>query len=153
MISLEFIKNLTIYLEVDKILSENFLYRPTRSKFSSYLRLDNKVREYKEFLELQCEESGFHDDLRELLESYKNQLAIVSRYWFFIPESDFFTQENVIGPQDVTNMLKAVEDSILGKVIDDRYVLQTTIMKMPYDKNWSTIVADFDFYFYCVMED
>lgn len=145
---LEFISNIAVVFEVEKVLSENFLYRPTRGKGGRpFLRLDESVRAYKETLKDSCESTGFHEYLTELQNCYIN-IAVISKYTFFIPEKEFFFQDGRIGRADVTNMLKAVEDTVLGTIIDDSNVLQTTILKSPYEYEFSTIVAEFDFFQY-----
>jgi hypothetical protein len=147
---LEFITDVSIILEVEKILSENFLYRPSRGKGGRpYLRLDETVRAYKEQIKENCEVSGFHEQLTEIVNSNKN-IAVISKYSFFLPVSEFFFKDGRIGKSDVTNMLKAVEDSVLGTVIDDSNVLQNTIVKAPHDKVFSIIVAEFEFYNYAI---
>lgn len=146
---IKYITSSTVTIPVEKILSENFLYRPSRGKGGhAYLRLDENVRAYKDYLKQECEESGFHDLLSEIKSKFGDSIIIVSYYTFYLPESEFFLQDGRIGRSDVTNMLKAVEDSILGEVIDDRQVVQTLIRKCPTENNRSVISATYYFYYF-----
>lgn len=145
MINLEFVSNVEITLSVDKILSENILYKPVRRGKYISLILSNEVREYKDSIKICCKESDFYDYISYLKSSYDN-LVVKSKYTFLLPITSFFTKGGDLGRNDVTNMVKSVEDTILGEVIDDRYVIENTVVKSPILGDISYIVANFEFY-------
>jgi Holliday junction resolvase RusA-like endonuclease len=159
LLDLTFITSAQIIVPVKKILSENILYRPTMvygkgtGKRKMFFRIDNEVREYKEHVKNVCETSDFHEHLTEIRDKYQN-LAIVSSYTFMIPFDKFFvSRSDDFSRLDVTNMVKAVEDTILGEVIDDKYVLENTVKKIPVMSTNYTIEATFEFYSYAVIVD
>jgi Holliday junction resolvase RusA-like endonuclease len=100
-----------------------------------------------------CLVCGFHKDLKKISESYPKKIAIKAEYNFNIPIKKFFTLAGDITKCDVTNMLKAVEDSILGEIIDDRYVLESVIRKNPTEDEFYSIHAAFDFYSYKLVRE
>lgn len=145
MTNLEFVSSAEISFSVTKILSENILYKPVkRGKYISLI-LSNEVREYKESIKSCCEETDFYDYVSQLKSSHNN-LVIKSKYIFLLPVHLFFTQGGDLGRNDVTNMVKSVEDTILGEVIDDRYVIENTVVKSPILGDVPYIVANFEFY-------
>jgi hypothetical protein len=159
LLDLNFITSTQIIVPVKKILSENILYRPTMvfgkgtGKRKMFFRIDNDVREYKDHVKEICESSDFHDHLQEIRDTHQN-LAIVSSYIFMIPFDKFFVPKSEdFSRLDVTNMVKAVEDTILGEVIDDKYVLESTVKKVPVMSTDYTIEAIFDFYQYSIIMD
>jgi hypothetical protein len=145
---LEFITVAECTLQVEKILSENFLYRPWHNR----LVLSNEVRSYKKTLSGSCEECGFHEFLSDLREKEPN-LAIKAEYDFNLPLKKFFTSTGDFSGCDVTNMIKAVEDSILGEVIDDKYVIESIVRKNPTLEDVYTIRASFNFFRYQLVRE
>lgn len=145
MFNLTFVDSAEISFEVSKILSENILYRPVnRGKYVSLI-LSSEVRKYKENLKYCCEVSEFYDFVTNLKEKYVN-LAVKSLYEFLIPFTSYFTKQGDLSKNDVTNMVKSVEDTILGEVIDDRYVIESMVRKSPILDSSSYITVSFEFY-------
>jgi hypothetical protein len=157
LLDLTFITSAQIIVPVKKILSENILYRPTMGRKGGgrrmFFRLDTDVREYKDHVKDVCETSDFHEHLTEIRDKHPS-LAVVSTYIFMIPFEKFFiSKSDDFSRLDVTNMVKAVEDTILGEVIDDKYVLENTVKKIPVMSNNYTIEAIFHFYDYTIIVD
>ena len=159
LLDLSFITSAQIIIPVKKILSENILYRPTvvygkgTGKRKMFFHIDNDVREYKDNIKEVCESSDFHTFLKEIKEAHQN-LVIVASYLFKIPFEKFFVSHTEdFSRLDVTNMVKAVEDSVLGEVIDDKYVLESTVKKAPMISGGYVIEASFEFYDYNVVVD
>lgn len=145
MFDIEFLSCVEVTISVDKVLSENFSYKPVnRGRYVSLI-LSNEARDYKETIKTQCEDSDFHDYVKCLNEGCPN-IVIKSSYEFLIPFKSFFTQEGDLTRCDVTNMVKSVEDSILGEVIDDKYVIENTVRKSPVMGDYYYIVASYMFY-------
>jgi len=145
MFNIKFISCAEIWFEVEKVLSENILYRPfNRGKYTSLI-LSSKARMYKDHLKVCCEESDFHDHVSNILQSH-GSVVIKSYYNFLLPLHLFFTKTGDITKCDVTNMVKPVEDSVIGCIIDDRYVIENVVKKTPILGEKSFIVIDFEFY-------
>jgi hypothetical protein len=145
---LEFITMVECTLEVEKIRSENFLYRPWNNR----LVLSNEARSYKKEITESCLSCGFHKVLTEICEK-ESKLVIKADYDFNIPVAKFFTKAGDLHKCDVTNMLKAVEDSILGEIIDDRYVVESTIRKNPVEDEGYSIHAVFNLFRYRLVRE
>jgi hypothetical protein len=135
-------------LQVDKILSENYLYRPWNRR----LVLSSEVRAYKSNIEELCDDNGFYEFLRELTDRYPN-LVLKSEYNFNVPARHFFFSSGDVSGMDLTNMVKAVEDSLLGGIIDDKYVIETLLRKNPSRLDFYSIVANFQFFKYSFVHE
>lgn len=130
MFDVEFISCVEVKISVDRVLSENFSYRPvSRGRYVSLI-LSNEARTYKELIKSQCEDSDFHDYVRSLRDTHPD-IIVKSSYEFLIPFHSFFTKAGDLTRCDVTNMVKTVEDSMIGEVLDDRYVVENVVKKSP----------------------
>jgi len=130
-----------IVLVLDYILSENTLYSPTvgkrGSKSYAYLRLSDHGRVYKESIESQIKSNLKEEDIETLMKIYKdNNTRVISEYKFYLQKSQVFAQHGGFKRGDITNMVKAIEDSIFNvlscgcKTFDDKNVSRSTIEKV-----------------------
>lgn len=114
---------LSFDIPVPEVLSENFLYRPGFKNRHSFLYLDPKIGQYKEFIATHISNTY---DLSCIPVSIT---GILSEYRFYMNPDTFWNR-------DVTNAVKAVEDAIFSVFkrrnpsLDDSQVISSTAVKI-----------------------
>jgi len=133
---------ITLVLVLDTILSENTLYTPTTgyrgNKHFSYLRLSPEGREYKGIIECRLTEMLTKTDRKQLKDLFDRvRVRTETSYKFYLPNQAVHTKKGTLKKGDVTNMVKAFEDSVFkilscgNKTFDDCTVSLNKSQKIP----------------------
>ena len=134
--------DISLVIVLDKILSENTLYTPTTgyrgNKHFSYLRLSPEGREYKGIIECQLNKMLTKTYRKQLTDLFSHvRVRTETSYKFYLSDQAVHTKKGTLKKGDVTNMVKAFEDSIFkilscgNKTFDDCTVSINKSQKIP----------------------